>query len=106
MTVTAPSTADEGRLDEPSLSKYDAVEQRASAYLCTGYVGCAEAGYSHAGYRTAANTMWWRMYTGHNCTNYAAYRMVKSGLPNERPWTGGGNASEWGLKKAGITDDV
>ena len=106
MTVTATSTATEGRLDEPSLSKYSAIEQRASAYLCTGYVGCAEAGYSHAGYRTAGSKMWWRMYTGHNCTNYVAYRMVKSGLPNERPWTGGGNASEWGLRMAGITDAV
>ena len=106
MPLAGPAIADDGRLDEPSLSKYGAIEQRSTAYLCTGYVGCAEAGYSHAGYRTASNTMWWRMYTGHNCTNYAAYRMVKSGLPNERPWSGGGNASEWGLKKAGITDEV
>ena len=104
--AAAPATADDGRVDAPSLSRYDAEEQRASAYLCTGYVACAEAGYSHAGYRTAADTMWWRMYTGHNCTNYAAYRMVKSGLPNERPWSGGGNASEWGLKMASITDNI
>jgi surface antigen len=106
MPLAGPATADDSRVDAPSLSKYDAIEQRSTAYLCTGYVACAEAGYSHAGYRTAADTMWWRMYTGHNCTNYAAYRMVKSGLPNERPWSGGGNASEWGLKMAGITDDV
>ncbi|WP_143016286.1 CHAP domain-containing protein [Nocardioides szechwanensis] len=106
MPLAGPATADDGRVDAPSLSKYDAVEQRSTAYLCTGYVACAEAGYSHAGYRTAADTMWWRMYTGHNCTNYVAYRMVKSGLPNDRPWSGGGNASEWGLKMAGITDDV
>lgn len=106
MPLAGPASADDGRLDEPSLTKYGAVEQRSTAYLCTGYVGCAEAGYSHAGYRTASDKMWWRMYTGHNCTNYAAYRMVKSGMPNERPWSGGGNASEWGLKKAGITDEV
>ena len=106
MPFAGPATADDGRVDAPSLSRYDAVEQRSSAYLCTGYVGCADAGYSHAGYRTAADTMWWRMYTGHNCTNYAAYRMVKTGLPNERPWSGGGNASEWGLKMSAITDGV
>ena len=94
------------RAGEPSLTRYGAVEQRASAYLCTGYVACAGAGYSHFGYRTAGSAMYWRMYAGHNCTNYAAYRMVRSGLPNVRPWTGGGNASEWGLKKAGITDAV
>nr|WP_281385861.1 CHAP domain-containing protein [Nocardioides luti] len=46
------------------------------------------------------------MYSGHNCTNYAAYRMVHSGLPNERPWSGGGNAEYWGLYNKEITDDV
>ena len=50
--------------------------------------------------------MYWRMYSGHNCTNYAAYRMVKSGLPNERPWSGGGNATYWGTSMPRITDDV
>ena len=49
-----------------------------------------------AGYSAANNKMYWRMYAGHNCTNYAAYRMVKSGLPNTRPWSGGGNATYWG----------
>jgi surface antigen len=48
--------------------------------------------------------MYWRMYSGHNCTNYAAYRMIKAGMPNERPWSGGGNASEWGLQMSRITD--
>jgi surface antigen len=74
--------------------------------LCTGYVACAEAGMPHAGYRSARSTMWWRMYAGHNCTNYAAYRMVRSGLPNVRPWTGGGNATHWGVARADLTDDV
>lgn len=106
MPLAGPATADDGGDDAPSLSKYGAVQQRASAYLCTGYVGCAQAGYSHAGYRTAGATMWWGMYPGHNCTNYVAYRMVKSGMPNERPWSGGGNATEWGVKMAGITDGV
>jgi surface antigen len=100
----APATAGDDRLPAPSLTRYGAVEQRASAYLCTGYVACAEAGYSHAGYRGVSGQMFWRMYSGHNCTNYAAYRMVKSGLPNTRPWSGGGNASQWGLEMSKITD--
>jgi hypothetical protein len=31
--------------------------------------------------------------------------MVKSGMPNERPWSGGGNATYWGTSMSGITDD-
>ncbi|WP_134738379.1 CHAP domain-containing protein [Nocardioides sp. 503] len=98
------ASADDEKLPPPSLNRYGAVEQRASAYLCTGYVACEKAGYSHAGYRAVSDKMYWRMYSGHNCTNYAAYRMVKSGMPNTRPWSGGGNATEWGRKMASITD--
>jgi hypothetical protein len=32
--------------------------------------------------------------------------MVKSGLPNTRPWSGGGNAMYWGTSMPRITDDV
>jgi len=77
-----------------------------STYLCTGYKGCANAGYSHAGYKSAGSTMYWRMYAGHNCTNYAAYRMVQAGMPNTRPWSGEGNASHWGKAMANITDQT
>lgn len=77
-----------------------------STYLCTGYQGCAKAGYSHAGYKSAGGTMYWRMYSGHNCTNYAAYRMVKSGLANSRPWSGEGNAAHWGVAMKSITDQT
>ncbi len=67
-----------------------------STYLCTGYAACRRAGYSDAGYGARNHRMYWRMYAGHNCTNYAAYRMIRAGMPNTRPWSGGGNASEWG----------
>ena len=40
--------------------------------------------------------MYWRMYSGHNCTNYAAYRMVQERPAQLRPWTGSGNATNWG----------
>ena len=75
-----------------------------STILCTGYTGCARAGMGSAGYARANATMYWRMYSGHNCTNYAAYRMVHSGLPNSRPWTGSGNATNWGSANRSLTN--
>lgn len=72
--------------------------------LCTGYAPCREAGFPVAGYKGASGTSYWRMYTGHNCTNYVAYRMVQAGLPNERPWSGGGNAENWGKAMSSLTD--
>jgi surface antigen len=77
-----------------------------SSYLCVGYKACGQAGMSAAGYAAANNKMYWRMYAGHNCTNYAAYRMVSSGLPNTRPWSGGGNATYWGTSVPSLTDKV
>ncbi len=77
-----------------------------SYYLCTGYSGCADAGYSHHGYRKANDRMWWLMYSGHNCTNYVAYRMVKQGMSAERPWDGTGMAYNWGRANRRITDDT
>jgi len=74
--------------------------------LCTGYAACARAGMSSAGYSRANDVMYWRMYSGHNCTNYAAYRMVQSGLDNERPWSGSGNATNWGDAMGSITDST
>lgn len=72
--------------------------------LCNGYAGCRDAGYSSYGYRTEGDRMWWRMYSGHNCTNYAAYRMVRGGMSRTRPWEGNGNGSNWGHAMARITD--
>ncbi|WP_158296613.1 CHAP domain-containing protein [Nocardioides albidus] len=77
-----------------------------TTYLCSGYASCVQAGYSDAGYGAANGSMYWRMYSGHNCTNYAAYRMIKAGMPNVRPWTGEGNASHWGIFMASITDQT
>ena len=75
-----------------------------SGYLCTGYSACKNAGYPSAGYAANNHRMYWRMYSGHNCTNYVAYRMVKAGMPNVRPWSGGGNATNWGVEMREITD--
>jgi surface antigen len=78
--------------------------QASSAYICTGYSGCHGKGYSHFGYRSAGRHMWWRMYAGHNCTNYVAFRLVRAGMSATRPWNGSGNADNWGREKPGITD--
>ncbi|QBX56761.1 CHAP domain-containing protein [Nocardioides seonyuensis] len=77
-----------------------------STYLCTGYAECQAAGYTHAGYKQASSTMYWRMYAGHNCTNYVAYRLIQNGMPNSRPWDGGGNARHWGVEMASLMDQV
>ena len=79
---------------------------RSMTLLCSGYTACANKGMGNGGYQAVNNQMFWRMYSGHNCTNYAAYRMVHSGLPNSRPWSGEGNASNWGHAMSSITDGV
>ena len=84
----------------------DRISLTSSTYLCTGYAGCQAAGYGNYGYRQASSTSYWRMYTGHNCTNYVAYRLVQSGMSNTRPWEGSGNASNWGVAMASITDQT
>lgn len=78
----------------------------ASRYLCTGYTACADAGFSNHGYSANNGKSYWRMYGGHNCTNYAAYLMVKAGRSSERPWTGNGNANGWGVGMKNITDNT
>lgn len=75
-----------------------------STYLCSGYQGCRSAGYSDAGYGAKNNQMYWRMYSGHNCTNYVAYRMIKAGMSTDRPWSGSGMAYNWGHAMSSITD--
>ena len=74
--------------------------------LCSGYTSCAAKGMSNAGYAAAARSSFWRMYSGHNCTNYAAYRMIKAGASASRPWTGGGNATNWGTQMSSLTNGV
>jgi surface antigen len=82
----------------------DRISLATSTYLCSGYASCQAAGYGNAGYRQASSTTYWRMFTGHNCTNYVAYRLIQSGMPDVRPWEGSGNASNWGVAMASITD--
>jgi surface antigen len=93
-----------GGLLLPLLALVGPVQAISSGYLCTGYTACKNAGYPSAGYAANNHKMYWRMYSGHNCTNYVAYRMVKAGMPNVRPWSGSGNATNWGVAMRNITD--
>ncbi|MFI2707625.1 CHAP domain-containing protein, partial [Nocardioides sp. CER28] len=71
----------------------------ATVVICQGFDGCQSRGYSHQGYKTAKGSMYWNMYSGVNCTNYVAYRMIKNGGSATRPAqlkTGKGNAEYWG----------
>ena len=79
----------------------------ASITLCTGYVQCAAYGMSNHGYAGRAANSYWRMYGGHNGTNYAAYMMVGAGMPNVRPWTNAtGDARGWGVGYAKATNQT
>ena len=59
-----------------------------------------------SGYAKVNDEMFWSMYAGHNCTNYVAYRMVQGGMPNTRPWSGSGNAENWGAAMSSMTDQT
>lgn len=79
----------------------------AYSVLCTGYTSCEGSGYSHAGYSANKGKSYWNMYTGTNCTNYVAYRLVTTnGMPNTRPKPGVGNARDWGTAMASVTNTV
>lgn len=78
----------------------------ASSYtmLCSGFTQCNAKGMSAAGYHQHWGHMYWNMYSGRNCVNYVAYRMVAAGMPDKRPWSGSGNATNWGRAMSSITD--
>ena len=75
--------------------------------ICAGFASCLSAGYPNSGYSTARVNMYWNMYSGTNCTNYAAYRMVRTGYSTTRPAAltiGLGNAMYWGVAFPSITN--
>ncbi|MFE6648782.1 CHAP domain-containing protein [Nocardioides sp. NPDC057772] len=75
-----------------------------SITLCSGFSDCRSKGYSTGGYESAWGSMYWRMYAGRNCTNYVAYKLIQTGLPNARPWSGEGNATNWGVALSSMTN--
>jgi surface antigen len=74
--------------------------------LCVGFDQCNAGGMSASGYHSHWQHMYWNMYAGVNCVNYTAYRMVEAGMPDVRPWTGSGNAENWGHAMSSITDQT
>ncbi|WP_345751974.1 CHAP domain-containing protein [Microbacterium rhizophilus] len=71
--------------------------------LCNGFAACAAQGRGSAGYDRVYRQSFWNMISGHNCTNYVAYRMQRAGIARfVRP--GYGNAYSWGseAKRAGL----
>ena len=91
----------------PTVAPGSAPSASASAVtLCSGYKACAGAGYTDFGYGAKNGSMYWRMYAGHNCTNYVAYRLIQAGMSSERPWSGTGMAYNWGHAMKDITDKV
>lgn len=63
--------------------------------MCKGFTACTSAGYSNAGYAAVYKQSFWYMYSGHNCTNYAAYRLQQRGIADFIT-AGHGNATDWG----------
>jgi surface antigen len=78
--------------------------------LCHGYADCRAHGYSDHGYEANGGGSYWNMYTGHNCTNYVAFRLVQGGMANLRPPADAGRSNAslsaylWGLVYASKTD--
>jgi surface antigen len=77
-----------------------------SFVLCKGYSACQSYGMSTHGYSSASKNMYWRMFAGHNCTNYTAYMMVKAGMSSTRPWVGNGGANGWGVGNKSKTNST
>jgi surface antigen len=80
--------------------------------LCHGYEDCRSRGYSDHGYQANGGGSYWNMYTGHNCTNYVAFRLVQGGMANLRPAADAGQSNAalsaylWGLVYASKTDSA
>lgn len=75
-----------------------------TSILCAGYDSCASRAMPDGGYRASSGKSFWQMDPGHNCTNYVAYRLISSGMANVRPWSGTGNAWNWGSANSAITN--
>jgi len=75
-----------------------------ASWLCSGFSSCSSKGMSDHGYRSHWQNMYWRMYPYRNCVNYVAYKVIQDGGPESRPWSGSGNATNWGYAMSDITD--
>lgn len=71
--------------------------------LATGFTGCQTKGYSTHDWQNYYTNSYWNAYSGHNCTNYAAYMAISNGATTPIY----GNACYWATraKSAGYTVD-
>ena len=78
---------------------------QAFTLICTAKTKAQVAKCDTSGYADVMHLMHWRMYAGHNCTNYAAWRMQKAGVPEPKILMG--NARDWhtNAKKLGYLVD-
>jgi surface antigen len=74
----------------------------ASKTLCKGFAQCAAKGRANGGYAPVYRGSFWSMRSGHNCTNYVAYRLTH-GRSVPRP-PGANDSGTWGqaARTAGI----
>ncbi|GAA1896233.1 CHAP domain-containing protein [Lapillicoccus jejuensis] len=63
--------------------------------LCKSFATCNTYGLGNAGYQNVYTQSFFGMYPGHNCTNYAAYRLKARGI-NASYLAGQGNGYQWG----------
>ena len=76
----------------------------AQTTICSG-VSVKEVQKCDPGWAANMHFMHWRMYSGHNCTNYAAYRLKRDGV--REPSYRLGNADTWApnAKRNGVRVD-
>ena len=76
----------------------------AQTTICSG-VSVKEVQKCDSGWAANMHFMHWRMYSGHNCTNYVAYRLKRDGVP--QPGYRLGNADTWApnAKRNGVRVD-
>jgi surface antigen len=88
------------------LGAHAATARADGSELCAGYAGCSTGGFTTHDYQYAAGESWWAMYSGDNCTNYAAY--VESqvyGVPTPDVLLGDGGQWADRASEAGIPVD-
>jgi surface antigen len=76
----------------------------AQTTICSG-VSVKDVQKCDPGWAANMHFMHWRMYSGHNCTNYVAYRLKRDGVP--QPPYRLGNADTWApnAKRNGVRVD-
>ncbi|MEO7754312.1 MAG: CHAP domain-containing protein, partial [Terracoccus sp.] len=106
IAVAAPAQAADPAPSPYPFASPEWVGSREWIVLCTGFDSCKASGYSEGGYKGVMYNSFWRQSTGHNCTNYVAYRLVQNGLPNTKPSSLSGNAFNWGPSFPRQTDSA